>query len=412
MAVKKKQHHKVLKNNDAVRKIIDLYVDLFKNYQQAAEAIGINKDTIAQYKTHRTNISLTIFEKIAEVVYQNYTPIQIEDYTGGLSLRDIKGQSQTRNGAQIDHVMYVINDNVYAILKLYCNHRESYAEAAKSLDINPRTFKAYLLRQTSALPRRYFWEIINNLKNYGYTSPKLFQLVGAKRWQEFIQEKRRSATICHDKTALKEELISRFEKGRIRQRDISTSLHNASKRLYGSLGRAIRETMKDLSKKLFLKAKEYLSINDLDRAMETIQEFSRYIELYEENEKAVNKALPKNRKIKWEPLVQGYRDLSAQLTEQLNEKKNEINRRTLKDLDGILDEDNESSSLNLRNYSLDEHYTKGEFVNHPAYGAGKVIRTFGDRHMVVQFGKRYGKKILIMNDKNPRPEFKNLFVDA
>ena len=407
MAAKKKHHHKVLKNTETVRKLIEMYVALHNNYQKAAEAISINKDTIAQYCTHRTNISLVIFEKISAQLQAHYSPEEIKAVTGGLSLKAIKAKAQMRNGAQIDHVMFQINDAVYDIIKFYSSFFESYAEAAKALGINPRTFKSYLLRQTSSIPRKYFLQVVEALKGLDYPEKRIFQRLGVKGWEEVLVEKRRSATICPTKNALKEELIKCFERGKIRQRDIEPTLHNASKRFYGSLGRAVRETMKELAKRMNLQAREFLGINDFERANETIERFRGYIELYAENERAVNKALPRHRKIAWEPTVEGYYKMVDQLVEQVTQRRLEMRRRTLKDLDGFVSIE-DAASIQLRPYSLQARYSKGELLTHPAYGAGKVLRVFGSRHMVVQFGRRYGKKILLMNAKNPRPEFQSL----
>ncbi|RME04661.1 MAG: hypothetical protein D6812_04060 [Deltaproteobacteria bacterium] len=406
MAAQKKYSCKVLRNTEAVRTIVRMYVSLHPSYQHAAKAIGVNKDTIAHYCTQQSNIALVVFEKIAKEVEANYSPDEILAATGGLPLKAIKAKARQRNGLPIDKVMFHINDALYEIIKLYCSFHKSYAQGARALGINPRTFKSYLLRQTATIPRKYVQRILDALKTFGYPEEELLKRLDVHHWNEVLIERRRSKT-AYDRDTLKEELLECFERGKIRQRDVAPAIHTASKRLYGSQGRAVREAMKELAKRMTTQAHDYLMINDFDRASATIEKFRSHIELYEDHERAVNKALRRERRIDWESLVAGYYDMLDELVEELEERRREFQRRKLKDLEGIVPI-GENESVELRPYSLQESYRKGELLNHPAYGAGKVLRIFNNRHMVVQFGKRYGKKVLLMNDKNPRPEFQTL----
>jgi hypothetical protein len=404
MALKDKGNNKVIENNGYVKRIITLYTKLFSNYQDAAEEIKVNRDTIARYNAHKVNIALNLFDRMSKVIKEHYTEREIRGFLDGLSIEEIRNSAKQKNGAQIDHVMYNINDEISELLKIYTNCFSSKAMAAKYVGINPRTFKAYLDGQIKSIPRKYFWKVVKYLNTSGYNSFRILDSLSCQTWEQLLEKKERSVTLQYSRKELIESIIDLFDKGTIRQKDISRSIHNASKRLFGNLGEAIRVAMRHIEKRNTKEIEGYISIKDAEQARQKLGEFEKYIKLYAENEKAIWKASPKNKRKNWREDVERYAKKREVLDRKIGElvsKKQQIIATQLKQIAGIASYD----SQELHAYSVYNCYIKGDIIDHPAYGMGKVLRIIHPRRMVVQFEKKYGKKILLMNDKNPRPEF-------
>jgi len=406
MATKENSSNKVIENNGHVKRIITLYTKLFSNYQEAAERIDVNRDTIARYNAHKVNIALNLFDRMVKIIKENYPEVELTALLDGMTLEEVRKLAKQKNGAQIDHVMYTINSEISDVLRIYTDCFSSKAMAAKYVNINPRTFKAYLDGQIKSIPRKYFWQVFKYLNKNDRSNYKLLQKFKCKDWEQLLEKKERSVTLQYSRKELIATLTELFDRGNIRQKDISRSIHNASKRLFGNLGEAIRVAMRQLEKRITREIEGYISIKDATRARKKLEEFDKYIKIYSDNEKAIWKASPKNKRKNWQEDVERYlikRDNMEQRISELVSKRQQHIAAQLKQISGSSNYDVNK----LQSYSLDNNYLKGDIIEHPAYGMGKVLRTIHPRRMVVQFDKKYGRKILLMNDKDPRPEFWN-----
>ncbi|RME02463.1 MAG: hypothetical protein D6812_06265 [Deltaproteobacteria bacterium] len=404
-------HDKVIENNEEVRKIIALYIRLFDNYQEAAEKIGVSRDTIARYTAHRSNISLASFDRIVKVVQKHYTEAEILQWLDGITIEEIRKQAKRKNGVQMDHVMYVITPAIRALLREYTACFPNKATAARKLEINPRTFKAYLDGQIKSFPRNAFWKVVVHLTNSGFTTEQFFSRFGATAWEDLLIEKERCVILQSNKKELIEELIGLFRKGTIRQKEIDRSIRNAAKRIFGNLGEAMRMTMAQLEKRQIKEIRSYLSVKDFEKAMEKLAELDRYIALYRENEKAIWRASPKEKRRDWQEDVERYIHRRNLMEKEIKEQIERKHQALCAQIERFTGTEATPDPAMLRSYSLDNSYDKGDIIEHPAYGMGKVLRLIGARKMVVQFEKKYGRKILLMNNRSPRPEFWSVGVE-
>jgi hypothetical protein len=401
----KKFDHRIVEITPAVKKLITMYIDLFENQREAAQCIGVSACTINTYNTRSTHIALYVFERIIRELSRQCDEERLEEALDGATLDDIRATAKRQNGAQIDHVMYLINPAVRTILDWFIEPFDSREAGGAELGLNPRTFTAYFKGQISSFPRRYFWRIIDALHNRGLTDEIMFERLGIESWEDILEEKERSYTLQVGSNELVNTLIGCFEAGTLKEKDIPRSVANAAERLFGNLGAAIRAAMKEIAARSRRELVRNIEEGKTEEAVEDINRFERFLALYRAKEHQVNKSLPRTKKINVERLMRPYlrtsQELQDLLSDALVEQSKALYKMEIPFREGVRNGGAGQAYYQyrvVRRYSTNQHFKPGEIIDHPGLGIGEIVSLRGPQRMVVRFfNKKYGFKELVMN---------------
>lgn len=380
-----------------VRSVLGLYLTLFRNYEEAAEAVGVSKDTVAKYFEGNPNVAYYVFERMTAVLRERVSAEKIRDYIPNTSFEEILATAHERNGQQIDNVMYEISKPVLKVLQFYTEQFPSRARAAHRLDVNPRTFKAYLKGDIRSFPRSKWLEMVEVLEEKGFGEKEVCRVAGVANWDELLSARVRLETLNLSERDVRDAIKALFEDGQLKNNQIEKRLRNAANRIYGNFGNAVRATFKELEEDLIARIAADVEKGDFTGAFREIRRLERYIRLYAAKERAVNRSSGPAAKKRWREDVL-----------EISKRKNGYKEKVFKAL--RLKATPESDSLpesadELKVYDPAAGYVAGDVLVHPEYGLGHVLRLDGERQFVITFGPRVGEKTLVMNQKSGGPEF-------
>ncbi len=392
---------KVVAIDQQVRRLIDLYLNLYPNYERAASELRVSKDTLAKYVAGNSNMALYVFRRIAEAVRTRYSEDEIRVQLDGVTLRDLAARACPSDLRQTDHVMCKIDDTVLLLLELHSTSFRSRSRAAKALGINPRTFKAYFNGQIESFPCKKMALLLDQLRDKGHSDAELLDKAGASRWEDVIQTRTRARTLDLGPQELVERIAEYFDSGDLRPQSIDRSLINLSKRLHGGLGATLKLAMNHLIERQTQRVKLHLRDADADAARIEIRRWEHYITTYSHKLSSINRALPRGKKWSWrDDIVRALSD-----KERHKDELRKLDARILHLDESESDDVATTAMIPVRQYDPSHVYKEGERLYHPVFGTGLVTSVEAGERMRVAFKKEYGEVILIINKPPVGPEF-------
>lgn len=390
-----KTARRVVRIDPAVRQVIDLYVRLFPNYAKAANHLHVSKDTLAKYVSGNANMAIEVFRRMADVVRRRYPKDELVRHLQGHTLRELLSGARTSNLRQTDHVMVRIDASLLELLHVHCNGYASRSRAAHALDINPRTFKAYLNGQISSFPRKKLLALLDSLENRADIDKESLDEMRGDNWDQALSIRERAATIDLDQGQMLERFLEYFDKGDLRVGSIDRSLLNLSKRMHGNLGATLRATMEALADRQERRISKHVHNSDLLAARREIRRWESCVRLYTKKLQAINRALPRGRKQAWREEIVAI------------VQRKEIAKDKLRELEsGVTPvwEDSETTKnvifvhgKQVKLYEPSLPYAEGERIYHPIFGAGRVCSLEKRGRMTVLFNEEYGEVTLAAN---------------
>ncbi|MCB0222029.1 MAG: hypothetical protein KDH09_20190 [Chrysiogenetes bacterium] len=389
---------RIIPINAEVRSLLGLYLSMFRNYDEAARAVEVSKDTIAKYFEGNPNIAFYVFRRMVNVMQERLPAEKIQAAIAGTKIDDLFSMAQERNGQQIDNVMYEISEGLLKVLNFYTEQFPSRAKAAQKVDVNPRTFKAYLKGDIRSFPRRKFEAMIEVLEEKGHTQAQVLKRAGVKTLEELLSAKVRLETLNLSKQDIIAEIKKLFEQGTLKNNLIEKRLRNAANRIFGNFGNAVREAMRVLEKELHEKIEADIDKADFADAFKEIRTLERYIQIYAAKERAITRSAGPAAKKRWKDEVLA-----------MSQRKNKFKAVVFKALRlneaagvpsdlGTFDEE-------PIEYSPEQTYEPGNILVHPEYGLGHVLEINDDRQAIITFGPKVGEKTLVMSQRRGGPEF-------
>jgi hypothetical protein len=370
----------IISIDDQVRTILNLYLELFQNYDEAARRLHVSRDTLGSYVTTSANMADYVFERMAAVVQEHFTDREIGQRLGGFSLADLKGRIHRSNLRQTDHVVCVITPAVRKLLTLHSSCFRSRSRAAMALAINPRTFKAYFSGQISAFPCNKLQDLISLLiTEHGHTEEELLQAIEAESWNAVFQKREHAPTLDISTRELVDRFEPFFHSGRLANSQIDRSLLNLSKRVDGCLGKTLRRVMAALANRQERRVMECLRSGNLQQAQAELARWETYIASYKRKLAATNRALPTTKKGNWHQdilrLMEHKNELAAEVGEASAMRHGAASARRLSTATETVD----------KAYSPDNTYKPGDRLVHATFGSGVVIAVEARNQIRVRF---------------------------
>ena len=389
---------RIIPINAEVRSLLGLYLSMFRNYDEAARAVEVSKDTIAKYFEGNPNIAFYVFRRMVNVLQERLPREKILNALNGTNMDDLFSLAQERNGQQIDNVMYEISDGLLKVLNFYTEQFPSRAKAAQKIDVNPRTFKAYLKGDIRSFPRRKFDTLLDVLEEKGFSREQVLRQAGVRTLEDLLSAKVRLETLNLSKQDIVDEIKKLFEQGTLKNNLIEKRLRNAANRIFGNFGSAVRETMGVLEDELHGKIKSAIDKADFADAFKDIRTLEHYIQIYAAKERAVTRSAGPSAKKRWKDEVLG-----------MSQRKNKFKSVVFKALRLNEPMDAPATAKGLdedpADYSPEQTYEPGDILMHPEYGLGHVLEINDDRQAIITFGPKVGEKTLVMNQRRGGPEF-------
>lgn len=179
----------VLPITPEVRQVLALFLNLYRNYAEAAEAVGIAKDTLARYCDGMPNMALYVFDRVAKVVEERASLEQRKEFLEGVDFEQLRSLAEPRNRAELDRRRYAITEGLQRLLSHYETHFPNRRRAAASLGINPRTFKAYTTGEVKTFPGRHLDMMLEILAQRGARGFDLLKIAGSSDWTDILKIK-------------------------------------------------------------------------------------------------------------------------------------------------------------------------------------------------------------------------------
>lgn len=389
---------RIIPINADVRSLLGLYLSLFRNYEEAARAVDVSKDTIAKYFEGNPNIAFYVFRRMCNVMQERLPAEKFQAAIPGTKLEDLYAMAQERNGQQIDNVMYEISDALLKVLGFYTEQFPSRAKAAHKIDVNPRTFKAYLKGDIRSFPRRKFEALLEVLEEKGFSEAQVLKQADVKTMEELLSAKVRLETLNLSEQDIIDEIKKLFEQGTLKNNLIEKRLRNAANRVFGNFGNAVRETMNVLEKELHESIETNIDKADFADAFKDIRTLERYIQIYAAKERAITRSAGPAAKKRWKEEVLA-----------MSQRKNKYKTVVFKAL-RLNEAPGQAQSLTSfdeepADYTPEGTYEPGDILVHPEYGLGHVLEINDERQAIITFGPKVGEKTLVVNQRRGGPEF-------
>ena len=389
---------RIIPINPEVRSLLGLYLSMFRNYDEAARAVEVSKDTIAKYFEGNPNIAFYVFRRMVNVLQERLPAEKVQAAIPGVKIDDLFSMAQERNGQQIDNVMYEISEGLLKVLSFYTEQFPSRAKAAQKIDVNPRTFKAYLKGDIRSFPRRKFEAMMSVLEEKGHSQAQLLKQAGVKSREEPRSAKVRLETLNLSKQDIIAEIKKLFEQGTLKNNLIEKRLRNAANRIFGNFGNAVREAMRVLENELHEKIEADIDKADFADAFKEIRTLEHYIQIYAAKERAITRSAGPSAKKRWKDEVLA-----------MSQRKNKFKAVVFKAL-RLNEAENVPTDLASFDeepveYSPEQTYEPGNILVHPEYGLGHVLEINDDRQAIITFGPKVGEKTLVMSQRRGGPEF-------
>ena len=384
--------------DDTVRKVFEFYVSLFPNYREAGKAVGVGKDTIAKYATESTHLSYPVYLAMCRQIESRCTPKAIAVEFGSAGLDRLAVDVRDKNGGQIDHVMYEITPQLNKLIEHFCKFFPNRSRAARALDLNPRTLKAYTNGQIQSFPRNRFDRLIELLRDKGQDDSSLLEAIDARGWDEVLRERSRSETLHVENGDLLDRVVEVLVQGDVDLKKTDRPIYNACRRTFGSLGSAYDAAMDHLASETERQAKVLMQEGRVTEAHELIVRFEQAIRSYTAKVRARARAARRHSRTSWKPKV-------LELVQQKEQVKSWIFKES--QLHPTINTQSEDDKLRLahpylrefRTYRRDGCFEQGELIFHAVFGMGRVTSIPDRGRMRVRFAPKIGSKILAFQPK-------------
>lgn len=376
-----------------VRPLLSLYIGLFPNYRAAGQAIGVGKDTIAKYASESSHMAYDVFRRMVDVTRSRSTKKAIRLLYGRRGLDGLVVDVRAKNGGQVDNVMYHLNDGVCRLLKEFLALHSNRGQAARALDLNPRTLKAYTNGQIHFFPRTRFWKMVDLLRANGRTEADLLACAGTKSWGDLLRERSRAETLFNEKEQLLERLVELLAEGRQDLKTRFRPVYNACRRHYGSLGPAVDAAMEHMAASAEKRVRRLIEQGLPQEARRVITQFEQALRSYSGRARARVHAARKGSKLDWQKKVVEY----VQVKDRL--KKLVLREGQFGGGSGL---ENETERLrflypylgHFKIYVPERSFSSGDLIFHPVFGLGRVVEIIRRGQMKVLFKPSVGPKLL------------------
>lgn len=379
----------------SVRRAIILYVRLFPNYAAAARDLHVSKDTLAKYVSGSANMALPVFRRLASRLARSYDPQRLSRELEGLTLQDIVRRAHPSNLRQTDHVGYVITPQLRTLLLEYARRFPNRAQAAFSLEINPRTFKAYLSGQIETFPRSKFRKLLAEFRRRGASDESLLRMLEAPSWSAILVKREKVQTLDLTPSNLVQSLVPYFERGTLETSAIDRRLINAARRIHGSIGAALSETMAALAERQRRRVRRALRTGRIDLARNEICRWESYLRVYARKAASIDRALPRSRKRPWRSEI-------CRLVRDKEEVKDELRRIEAVLRPAWVDPTSRKRLAGcpstVKIYDPGMEYRAGDRLIHPVFGCGKVLKIEHPGRMTVLFAPDVGIMRLVFGE--------------
>ncbi len=379
--------------DDRLRKVFHFYISLFPNYREAGRAVGVGKDTIAKYATESSNMAYPIYLSMTSEIQRRVPRKQIMEVFGRTGLDRWPVEIRSKNGGQIDNVMFEITPGIRRLIQHFTEAFPNRSQAARALDLNPRTLKAYANGQIQCFPRSRFKRMVDILREHGEEEDVLLQMVGSNEWEAVIRERTRSETLYLDREQLLERLVEFLVAGDVDLKNVSRPVYNACRRYFGSLGPASDAAMDFFIDRTEKRCRALVQGGKIIEAQELVLRFEKALRAYTGKIKARVHAARRDSKIEWQERV-------VQMVKRKDRLKDLIQKESQfhPDINGRPEHEKMRFVYpylkGFRLYSRDLTYRPGELLFHPLFGMGRVVDVVDRGHMRVVFGAKFGPKLL------------------
>ncbi len=369
-----------------VKKVLLYFVRLFPTYEKAAEAIGVNRSTIAIYMEGAENISSEVLEAVISVVEKQVPQAEIQGQLGADWRKKIRGRSRQRNFLQTDNEALELGPALHRFLDLYTSQFSSRIRAARSLSVNPRTYKAYVKKTIATLPRRVFEDALKNLKEKGFTTASICEAVGVEELTQIALLRERPATLYMEDEPLIEALISFHSRGGRSLRQEAKPLYNLCQRRFGGTRAAIAALMTRLALEVEKGFLTHMEEGEIDEALTHLKKLDRALPWFSAQLKMVDRTRSRTGDPRWWEEVLRYESLRSKMAERLRREapfthdymvKSEVEQFRFR----------HPHTLPFRPYDHSESYEDGELIYHSAFGLGRVLGRPEKNKIGVRFPK-------------------------
>ena len=379
--------------DERLRKVFHFYISLFPNYREAGRAVGVGKDTIAKYATESNNMAYPIYLAMTSEIQRRVPRKQIVEVFGRTGLDRWPVEVRSKNGSQIDNVVFEITPGIRRLIQHFTAAFPNRSQAARALDLNPRTLKAYANGQIQCFPRSRFKRMVDILREHGEDESVLLEMVGSNEWEAVIRERTRSETLYMDREQLLERLVEFLAAGDADLKDVSRPIYNACRRYFGALGPACDAAMDFLVDRTEKRGRALVQAGKIVEAQELVLRFERALRTYTAKIKARVHAARRESKLDWQERV-------IQMVKRKDRIKDLIQKESQFHPDVNSRAEHEKIRFahpylrGFRVYSRDFTYRPGELLFHPLFGMGRVVDVIDRGHMRVSFSSKHGAKLL------------------
>jgi hypothetical protein len=376
--------NEVVTINPEVRSLLNEFVQLYATFEQAAAAINVNRSTIAVYMQGARNIPAAQLKEIIRIVKRRVPPTRL---TGLFDLgweQRMLATAHEHNFLHQDNTAYRLNEELIRFLEYFAAHYPSRGRAAEALDVNPRTFKAYLQGSINSLPRSLFEGALVLLKDKGESDQGIADALAFPSLGSVLKPADRTVTSEMSATEIIDGLVDLWLAGGGSVRDQLRPIYNFCQRHHGSLLQAYIDLMP-----IYLaeyeergqaaiadgRADEVLGL--LDRISVSVRWFAGQIS--DSRRKAT---LPKG--TDWKQTVRDHMGVHNRLRDLLFKEAPFSHQYMAKsEMEKLLFR---YRHLNrVREYTPSTVYRPGDLIFHPMFGVGRVCKPTGRHKIMVRF---------------------------
>jgi len=376
-----------------VKKVLLLYVGRFPTYEKAAEAIGVNRSTIAVYMEGAENISREVLESVVSRLRALVGNADLDAQLGAGWSERILSRARTRNFLHTDHEALALNPGLHRLLDYYTTHFQSRTKAAKSLGVNPRTYKAYVKETISTLPRSVFNDAVRILEEKGRSRADICKACGVSTLDELLASVDRPETVQLDDDGLLDQLIAFHDRGGRSLRQEARPLYNLCQRRHGGTRAATARLMERVTSGAEERLAELLSEGAVDQALGLLTRIEGALRWYSAQLKVVERGRGPSGEPRWREDVMRHVPLVQRLRKRLYRDAAFTHEYMV--MDEV--EQFRFRHRHLRDfvpYETQGRFDGGELVYHGAFGMGRVLGDGGKNKVRVLFRGGVGEVLL------------------
>lgn len=376
-----------------VKKVLLRFVGLYPTYEKAAEAIGINRSTVAVYMEGAENISKEVFEAVAAMLRKELGSKALDGAFGAGWAERISSRARTRNFLHTDNEAYQLTPGLHRFLDYYTTQFPSRTKAAKSLGVNPRTYKAYVKETISTLPRKTFEDAVQNLRGKGRSDAEIRAACGVTSFEEILAPVERPETVQLDDDGLLDQLIAFHDRGGRSLRQEARPLYNLCQRRFGGTRAATAALMRGIAESAEARIAEHVKDGEVDEAQAVLVRFEGALRWFASQLRVVERGRAESGDYVWREEVLRY----AQVAQRLRRR---LYREAPFTHDYMVKDEVEQFRFRYRHvrsfraYDNRMRFENGELIYHSAFGVGRVLGQDGKNKIRVRFRGGVGDVIL------------------